>query len=591
MSSWQKHNQPKRRDFIHNLKSNQIIQHHTPSIQTNITNENVEIQYNYVKDKKVCIIGHLGVGDYINMIPIIDYFCGICSEVKVICLENTLNSIKSLYKNPKLSYLIHNKFNKENKFPFDLTDYKLFPLDEELYREELRDYIKIKYGLNRYYDELSNRLIYTDNDNYNHREPPFNFYYQLKFPFNWFWKDFKFVIDNDYLMSIIKEKNIKDFIFIHNSSSDGIISSINKEWLLDKFNINDDYLIINPNTNMYEKSSKYYELAEKFLNKPIIDYINIISNASYLFLTNSSFFCLSLKLNLKSLNNFVFKRNSSINYLWDKQYGFNKDKPLFKEIDISSQKSIEEAKLSVQNNKISYIAGGRLGDFILQLSVIKMNYIKTGKKGILYLADIGDKFIRGLDIAYNDTKEIVLKQDYISDYKIYNGEKCEINLSSWRNIVFSNELNWINLFRTTFNVDVGILKWIENIPIKPELQGKILISHSIQRDNDNINLTELLSKYDTSSLHFICLDDEEYKNFINKTDLNIPYTICDDLMELFVSINSCELFIGNFSAPLCVALSLHKKCIGLAPTNPKHSIDLTLIKDMPKYWRHFNVIY
>lgn len=136
-----------------------------------------------------------------------------------------------------------------------------------------------------------------------------------------------------------------------------------------------------------------------------------------------------------------------------------------------------------------------------------------------------------------------------------------------------------------------IQQWIENIPIKSELQGKILVNYSIQRENNNINLNELLSKYDKSKLHFICLDENEYTNFSNKTGLHIPCTYCKDLMELFISINSCELFIGNFSAPLCVALSLHKKCIVIATTNPKHNIDLTLIKDMPKYWSHFNIIY
>ena len=38
---------------------------------------------------------------------------------------------------------------------------------------------------------------------------------------------------------------------------------------------------------------------------------------------------------------------------------------------------------------ISYIAGGLFGDFFHQLSVIKEKYMQTGKKGILYIANIG----------------------------------------------------------------------------------------------------------------------------------------------------------------------------------------------------------
>ncbi len=62
-------------------------------------------------------------------------------------------------------------------------------------------------------------------------------------------------------------------------------------------------------------------------------------------------------------------------------------------------------------------------------------------------------------------------------------------------------------------------------------------------------------------------------------------------MEMFIYINSCELFIGNFSAPLCIALSQHKKCIGIAPTNPLYIMDLVLIKDIQKNLPNFSIIY
>ena len=73
-----------------------------------------------------------------------------------------------------------------------------------------------------------------------------------------------------------------------------------------------------------------------------------------------------------------------------------------------------------------YISGGKLGDFIHQLSVIKYNYDNFGKKGVLYLANIGDNFSLGLERAYNDTKDIILKQDYILDYQLYNNQRVEM---------------------------------------------------------------------------------------------------------------------------------------------------------------------
>jgi hypothetical protein len=263
----------------------------------------------------------------------------------------------------------------------------------------------------------------------------------------------------------------------------------------------------------------------------------------------------------------------------------------FDKFALFMNKYIGDSQIQKTNNTINYISGGRLGDFIFQLSVIHANYLKTGKKGILYLADIGDKFVKGLETAYDDTKEFILSQEYIEEYRIYNGEKYDINLSSWRDTVFIKEQNWIELFRNVFNINFGTTKWINNISINSEFQNKIIIGYSLQRDNTHINLTDFLNKYDKSKLHFICLDENEYLSFKNKTGLNIPYTFCKNLMELFISINSCELFIGNFSAPLCVALSQNIKCIGIAPTDTKHTIDLILIKNISLHLPHFSVIY
>jgi hypothetical protein len=283
----------------------------------------------------------------------------------------------------------------------------------------------------------------------------------------------------------------------------------------------------------------------------------------------------------EDMNKFTNYMNNNIEYKLD---------------DTINKAELLDTNTSVDNTSVlstdclSYISGGRLGDFIFQLSVIHANYIKYGKKGILYIADIGDKFIKGIETAYNDTKDIVLKQNYIKDYKIYNGEKYDINLSSWRDIVFNKERNWDELFKHQFNISFGSISWINNIPINYELNNKILISFSLQRENNNINLKEYLSKYDISKLCFICLDYNEYNSFKTKTNLDIPVIHCTNLIDLLISINSCKLFIGNFSAPLTVAIALHKRCIGITPTNSQHSIDLVLVKNISHSWPHFTTL-
>ena len=56
---------------------------------------------------------------------------------------------------------------------------------------------------------------------------------------------------------------------------------------------------------------------------------------------------------------------------------------------------------------ITYVSGGLLGDFINQLSIIQETYKKTGRKGFLFVSDLGEKFRFGLQKVYDDTKEFI----------------------------------------------------------------------------------------------------------------------------------------------------------------------------------------
>jgi hypothetical protein len=103
---------------------------------------------------------------------------------------------------------------------------------------------------------------------------------------------------------------------------------------------------------------------------------------------------------------------------------------------------------------IIYISGGLLGDFIHQLSIINEVYIKTKKKGVLYIANIGDTFRNGLDKTYNDLYEIVILQEYIEDFKIYNNEKYDIDLSIWRS--YPARDNIYNIFNAKLDKKIFI---------------------------------------------------------------------------------------------------------------------------------------
>jgi hypothetical protein len=77
-------------------------------------------------------------------------------------------------------------------------------------------------------------------------------------------------------------------------------------------------------------------------------------------------------------------------------------------------------------------AGGMFGDFIQSLSVICEKFYQTGRKGILYLSNYGDKFRNSLDATYQDTYTVITSQPYIYSYSIYQSEKFNFNLTKWR---------------------------------------------------------------------------------------------------------------------------------------------------------------
>jgi hypothetical protein len=236
------------------------------------------------------------------------------------------------------------------------------------------------------------------------------------------------------------------------------------------------------------------------------------------------------------------------------------------------QDDIKKSANTVDSNVKRYIAGGKLGDFIYQLSVIKYNYDNFVKKGILYLSNIGDPFTFSLEKTYEDTKDLIMKQPYIEEYTIYNNQKYDINLSRWRNnIKDQNELNWIELYKRTFDINWGKNIWLDNIENDTSLNNTILISHSQIRYNDNIdfNFIENLQK-NKKSIFFICFDINEYNKFLIKYNVSIPVIICKNIMDMAIKVNSCKLLIGNLSSPISLSLALHKNCIGILPTESHH---------------------
>ena len=210
---------------------------------------------------------------------------------------------------------------------------------------------------------------------------------------------------------------------------------------------------------------------------------------------------------------------------------------------------------------ILYISGGYLGDFFSQLSVIKEYYIKYNKPGLLYITDIKQNFRNPLKAVYNDTYDIIIQQEYIYDYKLYNGEKYHVNLSSWRNNSLLHATNFHKLYSSEYNIDWGKNKWI-NVPYDKKWENIVLITTVPYRFKNYINYDEYILKNPEFKFMFISIDKSHYNFFISETkQVNIEYYCPKSLLDTAIAINSCEFFMGPTSGLLCVAYSMHKKSI------------------------------
>jgi ADP-heptose:LPS heptosyltransferase len=83
------------------------------------------------------------------------------------------------------------------------------------------------------------------------------------------------------------------------------------------------------------------------------------------------------------------------------------------------------------------------------------------------------------------------------------------------------------------------------------------------------------------------MDMKEYVFFSNLSGTAIRLKFCDTLEELLTVINSCKLFIGNFSAPLQFAFACNKPTMGILMPGLLDNIHMM---NFPSYIKHYQSI-
>lgn len=206
---------------------------------------------------------------------------------------------------------------------------------------------------------------------------------------------------------------------------------------------------------------------------------------------------------------------------------------------------------------LTYVSGGKIGDFIQQMSVIYENYRRDKQPASLFISERGDDFQYGIHQAYKDLHPIVSAQPYIEEFKIHQGEPYDVDLSSWRRHAdFNFQDNYMEWMKKEYDVVWGKHKWLLNIPTHEAWEDKVVINTTQNRFPTMVDWETLFDRHPIEDIVFVGFEKKEHLHF-TRTIHHIPFYRPPSLMEMCMLLNSCKLFVGSLSLPLSMALGLH----------------------------------
>ena len=209
-------------------------------------------------------LSHLGMGDMIGISPAVRHYCKKYKEVYIFTKERNSKNVFAMYDDVSNLNII--TITDDHTSEFEQVNFYLNELDDKC------DIIRS--GLYKQGRSAFKNL-------------PDNFYNDFGLDYSVYEEEFDIpseVTNNETYSSLLDGI---EYNFVMGTSStkdvtDEIVESIE-----------DDFLVISPSKNVYDEDDDRYQLAEKFLNLPLLDYVNVIKNAKGVYLIDSSFSLLS----------------------------------------------------------------------------------------------------------------------------------------------------------------------------------------------------------------------------------------------------------------------------------------------------------
>jgi hypothetical protein len=344
-------------------------------------------------------------------------------------------------------------------------------------------------------------------------------------------------IENKEYENILKFSEVSNRIFVNNQKRFRLKNYFN---VLQQSHINEQ--------KSYSQNTCFIQISNEE------DIYNKISELNYLFISYDVVYISSEYIEtIKKL--FLNPNIEFVSFLYIKH---NEPFNNIKVYDITAFNINDDVKNNYDYEPIHYISGGKLGDFLNQLSVVCEKFYETGRKGRLYIGNYGDSFTFGLEHTYNDTYNAIIHEKYIKEYKIYNGEKIDIDLSSWRNN-FHYIQTFKEIYSNNYNVDWAKHKWLTG---KKDnyWEDKIIINVTMRRflSNNSLQKMKEIIHENTKNIVFVEINEDDYNFFSEKIGFKIPYYKPVSFDDTISIVNSCKFAYIGQSAFGVIANSLKK---------------------------------
>lgn len=213
---------------------------------------------------------------------------------------------------------------------------------------------------------------------------------------------------------------------------------------------------------------------------------------------------------------------------------------------------------------INFVGGGRIGDYIHTLYVVKNLCAERSEKANLYMAEGGDTFKFGLQRAFDDVRSLIVAQPYINTFSILPSGLIDpiIDLNTWRVGLDRNPstgsyaLGWSDLLSSRYGFSVpSEYKWLSADAIDDLAKDKVLIHRSTHHHNTGFPWAQVIDASPYSVL-FVTSNQEEWDAFPLKSHPRVSLHLVPNIKAMAEAMASCRFFIGNQSSPFALASAL-----------------------------------